>query len=247
MKKRILASVFAITATVALTACGQSGAFVLDPANPQTSNEIEEAIADELLATEEMVGDIEIGDYPSNAFEERIGKYSFESYDEIIGLLEGDEAYALINVKGYDGQVLLVAESTYDDLLGHMATIDCTPYTMKANGLVTADSILSSGGTATPISIDSDGVIYTVTHVEVGKNCYGENGTENPALMMLAAVYTDGFDDNGEPTSVGGFLRTKNSLVDDDIRFIEENETDVFKQLYADYEKTEVISFTVVK
>ena len=96
----------------------------------------------EAEATEGPVGDMEVGDYPSNALEEREGKTVFDSYDEIIGLLQGDEGYALVKVKGYDGEVLLVAESVYDDLLGHMATVECTPYTIKADGKATADSLL---------------------------------------------------------------------------------------------------------
>ena len=120
-------------------------------------NEVDEAM---LCGPEEMiftlskkineagpVGDEGVGDYPSNAFEERVGKYYFDSYDEIIGLLEGDEAYALVDIKGYDEKVLLVAESVYDDLLGHMATTEATPYTIKANGKATADSLLAGSNT----------------------------------------------------------------------------------------------------
>lgn len=194
----------------------------------------------------EFVPDPEITeDYPSNALEERVGKTSFDSYDEIIGLLQGDEAYALVNIKGYDGQVLLVAENVYDDLLGHMATTECTPYTMKSNGQCTADSMLYSGGTADPVSIDSEGVVYTATHTSIEKNCYGENGTDNASLMVLAYVYADELDDNGDPKTVGGFTRTKNSVVDDDSVFLEGSEVDVYKQLFADYAaKTEPINFT---
>lgn len=189
-------------------------------------------------------GDMELGDYPSNAFEERVGKTSFESTDEIIGLLEGDEAYALVDVKGIDDKVLLVASFTYDDLLGHMATTECTPYTLKSTGFYTADSILVSGGTATPVSMDKEGVFYTATHRSVEKQCYGDNGTENAALMMLASVYAEELDDNGVPTKVGGFERTKNSLVDDDCVFFEGDELDIYNKLFDEYSKTEPINFT---
>lgn len=194
----------------------------------------------------EYVGDEEVGDYPSNAFEERVGRTSFDSYDEIIGLLEGDEAYALVDVKGYDGKVLLVAENVYDDLLGHIATTECTPYTMKSTGKCTADSMLFTGGTATPVSMDKDGVFFTATHTSVEKSCYGENGTDNPGLMMLASVGAEEVDDNGVPKSVYGFTRTKNSVVDDDSVFLEGNEIDIYEKLFKEYEKTEPISFTKV-
>lgn len=197
-------------------------------------------------AVGEAEGDMELGDYPSNDFEARVGKTSFDSYDEIIGLLEGEEAYALVDVKGYDGQVLMVTDYTYDDLLGHIATVECTPYTMKSNGKCTADSALFSGGTANPVAIDDQGVIFTVTHTSVDKSCYGDNGTDNASLMVLASVYADEFDDNGDPTTVSGFVRTKNSLVDDDSVFLEGSEVDIYNQLFDEYTKTEPISFTTV-
>lgn len=194
----------------------------------------------------EVTGDMEIGDYPSNSFEERVGKTSFSSYDEIIGLLEGDEAYALVNVKGYDGEVLLITNYTYDDLLGHIATTECTPYTLKSNGNVTADSLIFSGGTATPVTMDNQGVIFSATHTSVEKSCYGDNGTDNASIMMLASVYADELDDNGTPKTVGGFVRTKNSVIDDDSVFLNGDEIDIYKKLFAEYEKTEPISFTRV-
>ena len=192
----------------------------------------------------EPVGDEEVGDYPSNAFEERVGKTSFDSYDEIIGLLEGDEAYALVDIKGYDGQVLLVAESVYDDLLGHMATTECTPYTIKDNGKASADSILVSGGTATPLAMDKEGHVFTATHQNIDKQCYGDNGTSDKSMMIVTSVYADELDDNGVPKTVSGFKRTKNSLVDDDSEYLKEDEVELWTQLWKEYEKAEPISFT---
>ena len=194
----------------------------------------------------EPTGDAGMEVYPSNEFENRVGKTSFSSYDEIIGLLEGDEAYALVNVKGYDGEVLLVTEYTYDDLLGHIATTECTPYTMKSSGEVTADSLILSGGTANPVALDKDGVFFAVSHTSVEKSCYGDNGTDNKAIMIMASVYAIEFDDNGMPKTVSGFTRTKNSVVDDDSVFLEGNEVDLLDKLFAEYEKTEPISFTKV-
>lgn len=191
--------------------------------------------------------DSELGDYPSNSFEERVGKTSFESYDEIIGLLEGDEAYALVNVKGYDGEVLLVTDYTYDDLLGHIATTECTPYTVKSNGVCSADSLIVSGGTATPVKLDKDGVLCTATHMSVDKSCYGTNGTDDVGIMVLATVYADELDDNGNPKSVGGFVRTENTVVDNDGKDVGSNDTDIYNQMFDDYNNAEEISFTRVK
>lgn len=194
----------------------------------------------------EIVGDEGVGDYPSNEFEIRVEKTSFDSYDEIIGLLEGEEAYALVDIKGYDGKVLLVAETVYDDLLGHMATTECTPYTMKSNGKVTADSILFSGGTATPIAMDKDGNIYMASHMSVDKHCYGENGSDDNAIMVMTSVYTEELDDNGMPKSVDGFTRTNNSLIDDDCVFLNGDEVELWTQIWDEYNNAEPVSFTKV-
>lgn len=167
----------------------------------------------EVEASEEIVGDIGVGDYPSNEFEVRVEKTSFDSYDEIIGLLEGEEAYALVDVKGY-------------------------------NGKVSADSIFFSGGTATPIAMDKEGNVYTATHMSIDKQCYGENGTDDNAIMIMTSVSTEGLDDNGIPESVSGFTRTKNSVVDDDCVFLNGDEIELWTQLWDEYYSAEPISFT---
>lgn len=193
--------------------------------------------------SEEPIGDIGVGDYPSNELEVRVNKTSFDSYDEIIGLLEGEEAYALVDIKGYDGKVLLVSEFVYDDLLGHMATTECTPYTVKSDGKVSADSILFTGGTATPIAIDKEGNIYTATHMSIDKHCYGANGTDNNSIMIMTSISAEELDDNGMPKSVSGFTRSNNSVVDDDCVFLTGDEVELWTQLWDEYGKAEPVSF----
>lgn len=237
MKKRQIALIIMMVVIAAFTACGQKN---------QQENAAQQIDNQDVDASQDVEGDDDIVDYPTNDFEARVGKTTFESYDEIIGLLEGEEAYALVNVKGYDDQVLMVASYTYDDLLGHIATTECTLYTMKPSGICTADGMVYSGGTATPITIDDEGVIYATTHMSVEKSCYGENGTGIPALMVLAYVYTDELDDEGNPKSVDGFVRTKNSLINDDSISVE-GDVEIYRQMFTDYDNTQVISFTRVK
>ena len=47
--------------------------------------------------------------------------------------------------------------------------------------------------------------------------------------------------------TVYGFTRTKNSVIDDDSKFFEGNEIDIYNQLFDEYNKAEEISFTRVK
>lgn len=266
-KKLLAAILTAMLAISMLTGCGKSGSLEADESagnadsvgevvteqigeeteqtteEAQTENE-EQATAETQEAETEYVGDMELGDEPSNDFEIRVGKTSFSSLDEIIGLLEGDEAYALVDVKGKDDQVLLVSSFVYDDLEGHIATTECTPYTLHADGLYHADSVIYSGGSATPVAIDSEGYIYAASSRSVEKNCYGDNGTDTTALMLVASVYIDEMDDNGNPITVGGFVRESNDLINCEAQFLEGTEVDTYKQLFAEFEKAEPINFT---
>lgn len=196
--------------------------------------------------SENMAGEGDF-DYPSNAFEERVGKTAFESYDEIISLLQPEEAYAYVKIKGYDSEVLLVASGAYDNLDGNMAVIDAVPYTKKADGLYTADSMFYSGGTATPLAIDDEGLLYCATHHEVQKLCYGENGTDIPSIMVMESVYVDSFDDEGMPKTVGGFIRVDNTVIDNDGTEVTPDDVAMFDKMYEDYNNAHVINFTVVK
>lgn len=189
----------------------------------------------------------ELGDYPSNEFESRVGRTEFESYDEIIGMLEGDEAYALVDVKGADEPVLLVAEWAYDNLDGNFATTEATPYTKKSNGKVTSDSAMVTGGTANPIAIDDEGILYCATHHTMGKYCYGTNGTDDTAVMAMEYIYVEEFDDNGDPKTVGGFYRTENTVIDNDGTSLEPGDVDKFWELYNEYNNTHVVGFTLVE
>lgn len=202
-----------------------------------------EAVEENIEVTEESAEGDE--NAPANEFESRVGKLEFESQEEIIGLLEGDEAYAIVDIKGCDEPVLLVTDSTYDNLDGNRATIDATPYTKKPNGMYTADSTLYSGGTANPLAIDDDGVIYCLTHHSIEKTCYGDNGTGTPAIMDMEYIYIEEFDDNGEPKQMGGFIRTENTVIDNDGAEVNPDDIDLYYKGYEDYEKAAVINFTV--
>lgn len=208
-----------------------------------------QVFAENLFAkeNEEYIEDEAI-DIANNDIEERVGKTSFESYDEIISLLETGEGYAYINVKGHDGDVLAVTTYVYDDHLGHMVTTDCTFYTSKADGKVCADSAISSGGTANPVAIDDEGVVYGVTHTSVIKYCYGNNSLGDNCVMCLGQVYGDKLDENGMPVSVIGSYRTSNSVINDDnLVDVEPSDVEYYDKMFADYINSQPINFTVVE
>lgn len=208
-----------------------------------------QVIAENLYALANEDESIDFMDAPNNDFEDRVGKTTFDSYDEIISLLEAGEGYAYINVMGYDGDVLAVTSYVYNDMNGKMATTECALYTTKADGTVRADSIIASGGTANPVAIDEDGVIYTVTHSSLVKYCYGNNSNGDVVVMCLGQVYADELNDNGAPVSVIGSYRTSNSVVNDDnLVDIDSGDVEFYNQMFKDYvANTKTINFTVVK
>lgn len=191
----------------------------------------------------------EMGDFPANEMEARVGKTEFESYDEVISNLESGEAYALVKIKGYDGEVLLYATGAYDNLDGNMAAIDSTAYSLKANGKVTADTLVSAGGTAYPLSFDSDGMLYCYGPHQVETYCYGDNGSDNAGLMVMNYICVIDFDGEGNPTKISGFHRDPDntSTNNNDGTEYDEDDVDSLFAAFEKYEKTKVINFTVVK
>lgn len=237
MKKKLLTVTLAMmTVTTMLTACGS------DKKSDDKSASKESSV----VVTSEPVGDGPVGEFnePMNWFEERVGKTSFESYDEIIGLLEGDEAYAYVEVKGYDGKVLMISDYSYDYGDGVFATTEASIYSMKPSGVCTGDSIFLSGGTGSPVAIDDAGIIYTANHREVGKQCYGNNGTDIPAIMYMESVACETIEEDGTPVNITGFIRTNNDLINDDIKDIENDDVAAWNKAYDDYFSAHPVNFT---
>lgn len=184
---------------------------------------------------------------PSNSFEERVGKDSFDSYDEIIGLLQAPEAYAFANIKGSDEPVLLVAEDTFGgDNLGYHGALEATPYIKLADGKFHAGSNFFTISTGTPLAVSADGLVYCATHDSMTTLCLGDNGTGIKGIMCMEYVYTN-FGEDGKPDTFGGFIRTENTVVNNDGVAIAKDDEAAFKQAFEDYENCTVIDFIPVK
>lgn len=236
--RKLVMGVMTVAMAVTMAGCSQ-------PAASDTKTEAAPAEIMEEVSLDEIEAEPELGDYPSNEFEERVGKYVFESYDEIIGLMEGAESYAYVDVLGADEPILLVTSYTYDNLDGNRAAIGATPYLKYPDGQYKAGSVLASGSTATPLAMSEDGCIFVATHSTIGKYCLGENGTDVPGIMTLVYAYEE-ISDELKPESYGGFIREKNTVIDNDGTPIAEDDDKTIKDLFAEYEKAQVINFTPI-
>ena len=184
---------------------------------------------------------------PSNSFEERVGRDTFDSYDEIIGLLKAPEGYAFVDIKGADEPVLVLAMETFGGKeLGYNGALEAYPYLKGADGKVRAGSGFFTISTGTPIAVSDDGIVYCATHNTMTTLCIGENGTANKGIMCMKYVYTE-YGEDGKPATFGGFVRTKNTVVNNDGKQIAENDEAAFKQAFAEYEKCTVIDFKIAK
>lgn len=177
----------------------------------------------------------------SNELEELAGKNEFASYDEVLSYLTDDMSYAYVDIMGSDEPVLLInCEGTYDNGDGNMAAIEAFPYLKRADGTVICGSVISSSGTAYPISVSDDGQIFSGGNHDI--NVYAittENG--DPAIMMMAYLYEE-FDEEGNAT-YGGFVRDKNVLNGNDGENIAEDDSETLLYYYELYNKTKVINF----
>jgi len=185
-------------------------------------------------------------EFLNNAMEARAGKTSFESYDEIISLLIPTEAYALVKIKGYDGEVLMITDGVFDNCDGeNMAAIDATLYTKKTNGEVTADTLIYTQGTAYPISVDKNGLIYCFGHHSIEESCYADNGTDDHALMIMKYIEVTEFDNEGYPTRVMGFYRDPDGFALDSYEY-EETDVDSFNKAFDEFAESTPVNFTAM-
>ena len=180
------------------------------------------------------------GFMPSNFLESKLQKDIFDSFDEIISSLDKGNAYAYVKVYGCDEDLLMIAESAYDNGDGKMAAIDGSVY-KQDNGTVKNVGNVFSSGTAYPLSLDKEGLIYSGGNHEVNVQCISE---ETSAIMNKVFAY-ESFDEDANVT-YGGFIRNSNQLFGDETE-ISETDSTVLPKLYEEYQKTTPIEFTVVK
>ncbi|MGN0280196.1 MAG: hypothetical protein ACI4C4_12670 [Lachnospiraceae bacterium] len=234
MKRKIVLALI-VMSTVGVFGCGNKQVDV-------TEEETEEILdTEELLQNtddpEDMSG-VEQADYIPNSFvEEFAGKNTFESYDEVIGFLQPGQAYAYIEMYGYDGKVLLVTENTFVDGDGKTVAMQAGAYALIEDEVwyVTA---ASSDGTARPLAV-KDGILMEAEQHGVSGYFFVPEGD---AVMAKFSVY-ESFDAEGN-VEYGGFVRQTNSFDESDETWISTEEE--YQNCYEEYLSATPIEFTVV-
>lgn len=247
MKKWTIGISAVLMAAMVLSGCGkQQAADTTDETAVQTeetqtgeTKDEDQAETEEENGTEEeMSGDEELPDDIPNSFvEEQSGKTEFDSYDDLISNLTEGQAYAYITLTGYEGDVLLITDQTYDDN-GSTAAMMADIY-LKNNEKVTYASIVGGSGTAYPVRY-ADGVLYTAGEHEFSSYFVSE---ETQGVMVKDYVI-ESFDENGT-VSYTGFLREKNSFDNDED--IDTDTDQIFMEKMEEYSAAAVVDFTVVE
>ncbi|MDY3854489.1 MAG: hypothetical protein SO170_05990 [Butyribacter sp.] len=255
LTKIITVMAVAAMLTGIVAGCGK----VAEPVAAEESEAVETAAAEENEATEPAVAEEgemsepgfveeeEVADYPSSFLEERCGRTSFDSYEEIISLLEPGEGYAYITVKGADDPILVIADEFFNDGKNGNNTLTAYPYILNQEGKYAFGSLFFAESTGAPVAVSSDGLVYCVAENAMDIECLGANGTDVPAVMAMEYVYVS-YDDNGENPEYGGFIRTENTVVNNDgTELSGDAAKEAFEKAFADYETCEKIDFTIME
>jgi len=229
--KRFVVSLITVAMFASSSGCGQQNEPVPDV--PQ------EVVEDE-PAPEDYIDECDSEDYPENFMEERVGKFSFDSYDEIISNLQDGEAYGYGRVAGIDQDILFITDGTFDGY-GAPACMTCYAYSKHDDGKYECDGVFSTISTSTPITISKEGYVLEATHTSVTMYAYDK---DTKALMVVEYVYVE-WDENGDAGSYGGFIRDENSLNATETE-IAADDVETFEQAFEAFDDGDMITFTVV-
>lgn len=95
-------------------------------------------------------------------------KAEYDSYDAVIAGLKPGDAYAYLQIDGYDGDILAVTDYTYQWDNGENAAITAYLYEETEDGKAQLLASVLDGGTNYPIRC-TDGVLYATGHAQYGE------------------------------------------------------------------------------
>ena len=184
---------------------------------------------------------------PSSFVEEQALKETFESFDELISYLEPGQGYAYCNIYGRDDEVLFICDESYSYEEGKMAAIDGSIYANQ-DGIIRNVGNVFSDGTAYPISLNSEGYIFTGGNHRMEVGC----ASAEYGGYMIVKTSWESFDnessnaDGNPPAEYTGFVRETNSVSKDSVD-IAPDDASVLHELFEEFNNdTTPIYFTIV-
>ncbi len=158
---------------------------------------------------------------------------TYASYDEIIAGLPSGSGYAYINLNGYDGDILAVTPSTFEDGDKNYA-IEATLYA-ENNGKAELLASIQTGGTAYPITVE-DGILYYNTRVRFSQADTEKNADGKYQLHYIKFAEIS-YNADGEAS-----FNTDGDISADTLK-----SADDFYDLFTETEGKTPVSFTTVK
>ncbi|MCR4740869.1 MAG: hypothetical protein K5886_11510 [Lachnospiraceae bacterium] len=160
------------------------------------------------------------------------GVTDFKDYDEVISYLKQGQGYALVDVMGSSDKVLLITELVFE---ADKSACEASSYVMS-DGKPQQMTLLTGNGSAYPLRIGEDGIIYGGDNHTYETYVVSDIGS----IMCKDYVVDDIGSGDGEFT---GYLRPGNDYEHDE-DFTGGREE--FDKLISEREKQPVIEFTVI-
>lgn len=198
--------VIALLLSTSVTAAVLSGCQNTSTQTPSDTENKEEQTSEDNTQTSSDTSDTSSADATEETTDEASEESTLPaSYEDLIEALHAGQSYAYAPIiEGEDA--LLVTSYTYDDLEGHMASVEATIYVLGSSNTVEKVTTIQCGGTAYPIAITSDNYIITASNDSI-KKAYVEKSSGSYVIAQESEVefysdedgyYHDYSQENGE-------------------------------------------------
>ena len=250
---RLLTILLTIVLAFVLTACARKAQAPAPEAQAAT-DEVPEEEADSKKDTDEVpeegqmsdepssdendadwegpVGDEEY-DGPGNFLEDQAGRTEFKDDDDVISCLKSGQGYVVVNLKGADNSILLVAEK----ISAEGTATDASAYGKYSGTYMGLTDIGSFADDADILRLQ-DGILYSGT-----STTYESHFLDKDSGSIIGKDWVMKGTDEGKDTYTG-FLREENDF-DHDKNF--EGGAEEFDEMIKERSEKAPLIFTVVK
>lgn len=157
-----------------------------------------------------------------------------ELYKSVISKLKKGQYYAFAAVKGVENDILLVADSAYDNMDGNTAAVEAKVYAADSKGSIKEYGTVAAGGTAYPLAVDEN-YIFRCNKNSIAKMYID---ADNNKIAEYEQISFD-FDSDGEINSYS-YLAVEGEIGDGDTE-------KRYERMADEYGEAIVINFTEVK